>query len=53
VNLPTLATLLVSIAFIGLCAWVLLPSNKARIEKYGQIPFEDDPQPPRGNGHTR
>ena len=53
-NLPTLATVLVSLAFIGLCVWVLRPSNKARFEQAALIPLLDDaapihpaPEPPR------
>jgi cbb3-type cytochrome oxidase subunit 3 len=45
--LPTLATVLVSLAFVGLCVWVLRPSNKTRLERYGQIPFDDDAEAPR------
>ena len=41
-NLPTLATVLVSLAFIGLCIWVLRPSNKARFEQAALIPLMDD-----------
>jgi len=41
-TLPTLATVIVSIAFVGLLVWVLLPSNKARLESLGSIPFDDD-----------
>ena len=52
-NLPTLATLLVSIAFIGLCVWVLWPSNKARLERYGSIPLEDDTEAPHAGGQQR
>lgn len=44
-NLPTLATVLVSLAFIGLCVWVLWPSNKARFERDARIPLQDDDAP--------
>lgn len=44
-NLPTLATLLVTFAFTGLCVWVLWPSNKARFERDALIPLRDDDLP--------
>jgi cbb3-type cytochrome oxidase subunit 3 len=44
-TLPTLATVLVSLAFVGLCIWVLRPSNKARLERHGLIPFDDEAAP--------
>ena len=39
-----LATLVVACAFLGLCIWVLWPSNKARFERDGNIPFQE-PEP--------
>jgi len=36
------ATLLVTFAFGGLLFWVLRPRNKARLQSYAQIPFDDD-----------
>jgi cbb3-type cytochrome oxidase subunit 3 len=41
-TLPALATVIVSIAFVGLIVWVLMPSNKARLESLGSIPFDDE-----------
>ena len=41
-SLPVIATVLVSLAFIGLCVWVLWPSNKARFERDALIPLQDD-----------
>jgi len=38
------ATLLVTVAFAGLLYWVLRPANKARLESYGSIPLDDEPQ---------
>ncbi len=52
-TLATFATLLVSIAFTGLCVWVLWPANKTRLESYGSIPLEDDALPPRADGQPR
>ena len=46
-NLPILATLLVTFAFTGLIVWVLLPSNKARFERDALIPLRDDDPPTR------
>jgi cytochrome c oxidase cbb3-type subunit 4 len=31
------------ILFAGIVAWVVWPSNKKRLEKYGEIPFKDEP----------
>ncbi len=42
-NLPTLAVVLVALAFTALLVWVLLPSNKARLEAHGTIPLTDGP----------
>lgn len=28
--------------FVGIIAWVLWPSRKARLEAHGRIPLEDD-----------
>ena len=42
-NLPTLAVVLVALAFTALLVWVLLPSNKARLEAHGAIPLSDEP----------
>ena len=36
------ATLLVTIAFAALFYWVLNPRNKARLQSYASIPFDDD-----------
>jgi cbb3-type cytochrome oxidase subunit 3 len=44
-SLPVIATVLVSVAFVGLIVWVLLPSNKARFERDAQIPLQDDDPP--------
>ncbi len=44
-NLPTLATVLVSLAFVGLCIWVLWPSNKARFERDALIPLQENDHP--------
>jgi cbb3-type cytochrome oxidase subunit 3 len=41
-TLPTLATVFVSIAFVGLLVWVLAPRNKARLEALASIPFDDE-----------
>jgi cbb3-type cytochrome oxidase subunit 3 len=44
-TLPALATVIVSLAFVGLIVWVLWPANKARLEALASIPFNDDEQP--------
>ena len=41
-SLPVIAIVLVSFAFVGLCVWVLRPSNKARFERDALIPLLDD-----------
>ncbi len=30
------------ILFVGIVIWALLPRNKARFERYGKIPLNDD-----------
>ena len=39
-NLATLATILVAVAFLGLCVWVFRPANKTRLEEHGRIPLQ-------------
>jgi len=41
-TLAALATVLVSVAFVGLVVWVLWPANKARLESLASIPFNDE-----------
>jgi cbb3-type cytochrome oxidase subunit 3 len=49
-SLPVIAIVLVSLAFIGLCVWVLWPSNKARFERDALIPLlNDDPYGHKGS----
>ncbi|HEY6598234.1 MAG TPA: cbb3-type cytochrome c oxidase subunit 3 [Pseudomonadales bacterium] len=36
-------TLLVTCAFAALFYWVLRPRNKARLQSYASIPFDDEP----------
>ena len=52
-SLATLATVLVSIAFVGLVAWVLWPANKARLQTFASIPFNDEAQPPQTSEQPR
>lgn len=30
-----------SLAFTGIAIWAYLPRNKSRLQKFGNIPFED------------
>ncbi len=39
------ATLFVTLTFVGLLIWVLLPANRRRLESYGMIPLDDDGTP--------
>ena len=41
-NVGTVATVLVAVAFVALCAWVMRPKNKDAIEAHGRIPLDDD-----------
>jgi cbb3-type cytochrome oxidase subunit 3 len=41
-HVGTIATVLVAVAFIALCVWVMRPSNKDTIESHGRIPLDDD-----------
>jgi cbb3-type cytochrome oxidase subunit 3 len=40
-TLGALVTLLVAIVFTGLVVWVVLPRNRSRLERHGEIPFDD------------
>lgn len=46
-SLASVAVVLVAVAFAGLVIWVVLPSNKARLERYGSIPLDDSEETPR------
>ena len=41
-NAGTIATVLVAVAFVALCAWVMRPKNKDTIESHGRIPLDDE-----------
>lgn len=41
---PTLFSLLaVTLGFTALVTWVFWPSNKARMERHGSMPLDDEP----------
>ncbi len=33
--------------FVGMLVWVMRPAAKERYRAMGQLPFNDDPRPPR------
>ena len=42
VTLREIATVLVTIAFLGVCFWVFSPKLKKRFEEDAKLPFADD-----------
>lgn len=45
-DLRGIATLLIMIAFIGVCIWAYSSKRKARFEEAAQLPFSDEEQAP-------
>lgn len=43
-TLRALATVLVAIAFVGVCWWAFSPKRKKRFEEDAQLPFADEEQ---------
>ncbi|TVZ39950.1 cytochrome c oxidase cbb3-type subunit 4 [Alteromonadaceae bacterium 2753L.S.0a.02] len=44
VTLQGFSTILVMIAFIGVCWWAFSPKRKKRFEEAANLPFADEPQ---------
>jgi cytochrome c oxidase cbb3-type subunit IV len=44
-TLGAIATVLVSIAFFGVCVWAFSPKLKHRFEEDAMLPFADDIEP--------
>lgn len=42
-TLRGLATLLVMVAFLGVCWWAFSPKRKKEFDEAAQLPFADDP----------
>ena len=42
VTLQAIATVLVAVAFFGVCWWAYAPSRKGRFEDAGMLPFADE-----------
>lgn len=42
-TLGAISTVLMAIAFAGVCYWALAPSRKKRFEDDAQLPFADEP----------
>jgi len=43
-NLRSFSTILVMIAFAGICWWAFSPSRKAKFDEAANLPFSDDDQ---------
>ncbi len=43
-SLRALSTVLVTVAFIGVCWWAFSPKRKARFKQAAQLPFADEPK---------
>ncbi|MCH9692268.1 MAG: cbb3-type cytochrome c oxidase subunit 3 [Gammaproteobacteria bacterium] len=43
-SLRALATVLVAVAFVGVCWWAFSPKRKKRFEEDAQLPFADEEQ---------
>jgi len=41
-DLHTIATVLVFVAFAGICWWALTPSNQERFDEASRLPFDDE-----------
>ncbi len=39
---PTIGLLMFFVTFVGIAIWTLKPSNKQKIESYGEIPLKED-----------
>ena len=48
-DLRGIATLLVMIAFIGVCIWAYSSKRKSRFEEAAQLPFSDEDDIPRSS----
>lgn len=40
---PTIGLIFFFLIFTGIALWSLLPSNKQRLQEYGQIPLMEEP----------
>lgn len=53
VDLRGVATLLVMIAFIGVCIWAYSSKRKARFDEAALLPFSDDEPPQEDTGKEK
>ena len=42
-TLSTIGTVVLTLMFVALCVWAYSPSQRARFEADGRLPFHDDP----------
>lgn len=49
-DLRGIATLLVMIAFIGVCVWAYSSKRKRRFEEAAMLPFSDEDAPTKSTG---
>jgi cytochrome c oxidase cbb3-type subunit IV len=50
-TLGAISTVLVTIAFIGVCSWAFSPKLKKRFEEDAKLPFADDEIDNKQTGH--
>jgi len=50
-TLGTIATVLVTIAFFGVCWWAFSPRRKDRFENDANLPFADEEQEKQNDQH--
>jgi cytochrome c oxidase cbb3-type subunit IV len=56
-DLRSLATVLVFVAFLGVCIWAFSPSRRKQFNEAAQLPFADEPlrgdKDPTDNSHNQ
>ena len=50
-TIGAISTVLVTIAFFGVCIWAFSPKLKKRFEEDAKLPFADDPQDKQTDDH--
>lgn len=45
-------TLILVVAFIGLCVWVFLPKKKREFEEDAKLPFDEEPTSSHSDSKT-
>ena len=53
IDIRGIATLLVMIAFIGVCIWAFSSKRKSRFDEAAQLPFSDEEPPQKDTGKEK